>query len=149
MFPTNIFADRVYEQMLCKNYTVKSLSKQIGTSLSTIYDIFKCKYRQPSTEVFLSLLEVFDCSADYLLGFLEFPSEHVVYHPPLRTYGAKLRTLLQERGITQTQFFTDLSISSNLIYRWLNNQTIPSVEYLIKIADYFELSVDALIERTL
>ncbi len=148
MFPKNVFADRVYEQMLSHSYTVKTLANKIEVSLSTIYDIFKTKYNQPSTGVFLSLLEAFDCSADYMLGFLEFPPENVVYHSPLRTYGAKLRTLLQERGITQKQFFTDLNISSNLIYKWLNDQTVPSVEYLIKIAEYFDLTVDSLIERT-
>ena len=141
------FADKINEFMITKGYTVDELAEAICVSPSTIYNLRRNRYKQPDTNVFFNLIVLFECSADYMLGFVEFPSEGVIYYAPLRTYGAKLRELLKQKGETQKAFIENMKISSYLAYKWLSDKTLPSVEYLIKIADYFEISVDALIER--
>ena len=133
--------------MLLDGYTPTTLAEKIDSVPSTIYDLLRCRYKQPSTTVFFNLIETFGCSADYLLGFVDFPPPEVVYHPPLRCYGARIRTLLAERKQTQALFIKNMGISSNLAHRWLSNQTLPTVEYLIKLANYFDISVDAFINR--
>ena len=144
---SKIFTDRVYEQMILFGYDAQKLAKEIGVSHTTVYDLLKCKYQQPSTIVFFRLLELFHCSADYLLGFLEFPTENVVYHTPLSTYGTRIRELLQKHDIKQKIFCQDMHISSALLYKWLTDKTLPSVEYLVKLAKYFDMSVDIFIKR--
>lgn len=126
----------------------QGLAKQITCSHSTIYNLLNDKYKQPSTQIFFSIIEFFNCSADYMLGFLEFPFEGTVYYPPLRIYGARIRELLKARGEKQKDFIQSMNISSNLAYKWLSDKTLPTVEYLIKLADYFEMSVDTFIQRT-
>jgi len=82
-----------------------------------------------------------------MLGFVEFPPDNVIYHTPLRTYGAKIRTLLKERNLKQKDIIEDMKISSNLLYKWLSTNALPTVETLIRLSNYFDISVDALTER--
>ncbi|MBQ8394223.1 MAG: transcriptional regulator [Clostridia bacterium] len=147
MFDQNVFADRLSEQMLLQGYDIKALAKALEVSPSTIYNLKKCRYKQPATDVFFKIVELFQVSADYMLGFVEFPPDGVVYHVPLRTYGAKIRTLLKERNLKQKDIIEDMKISSNLLYKWLSTDTLPTVETLIRLSDYFDMSIDAFTER--
>ena len=147
MLDTMIFADRLHEQMTLRGYDAKELADTIGVSVSTIYNFLQGRYTQPDTNIFFDLIEHFDCSADYMLGLTEFP-EDVSYSPPLRTYGARLRELLKAHNLTQQAFIEQMKISSNLVHKWLSNQTLPTVEYLIKLSSFFEITVDVLIQRT-
>lgn len=146
MFDRLGFVDKINEFMLLNGYTATTLAETISVSPSTIYNLLQNRYKQPDTEVFFKLIEFFGYSADYMLGFVEFPAE-THYYPPLRKYGDKLRTLLKQKGETQKTFIENMKISSSLAYKWLSNETLPSVDYLVKIANYFEITVDALIER--
>ena len=73
MFDVLSFVDKLNEQMLLAGYNVKMLADAIHVSPSTIYNLRKGRYKQPDTLVFFSLIELFNCSADYMLGLLEFP----------------------------------------------------------------------------
>ena len=148
MFDKLAFIDKINEFMLLKGYDVKELATAANLSPSTVYGLRKGRYCQPDTAVFFKLLECFSCSADYLLGLVEFPPEDTVYYSPLQKYGARLKGLLKEKGETQKTFIENMHISSNLAYKWFSDKTLPGVDYLIKLADYFEISVDTLIERT-
>ena len=55
--------------------------------------------------------------------------------------------ILKERKITQAKLIRDLSISSAVPYKWLSGINEPSIENLIRLAEYFECSVDYLIGR--
>ena len=147
MFDKAGFTDKINEFMLLNDYTATTLAEAISVSPSTIYNILQNRYKQPDTNVFFKLIEFFGYSAEYMLGFVEFPTDGTSYYPPLRKYGHKLRTLLKQKGETQKAFIENMKISSCLAYKWLSDKTLPSVEYLIKIANYFEISVDTLIER--
>ncbi|MCL2077819.1 MAG: helix-turn-helix transcriptional regulator [Oscillospiraceae bacterium] len=57
-------------------------------------------------------------------------------------------SLLQERKITTYKLTKDTGISNGLITGWTKGGTIPSGENLIKLADYFNISVDYLLGRT-
>ena len=147
MFEVANFADKLSEQMLQYPVSVKQLSENINVSYSTIYNFLKGRYKQPNTEIFFRLIEYFQCSADYMLGLVEFPVECVTYYPPLRLYGQRIKELLKARKTTQLQFIEDLHISSNLAYTWLSDKALPTIEYLIKLSHYFDMSVDMFIQR--
>ena len=147
MFNEKIFADKLNEQMLLGGYDVNALAEAIHVSPSTIYNLKRCRYKQPDTLVFFSLIEAFHCSADYMLGLVEFPPDGTVYHTPLQKYGARLKGLLKSKGETQQTFIDNMKISNNLGYKWFSDKTLPSIYYLIRIAEYFDITVDTLIER--
>ena len=141
-----IFSDRLNEQLILKNVKIQTLAEAINVDLTTIYELKRGKHL-PSTEVLFSLVEYFNCSADYLLGRIEFDYEHAVYGKPFSSFGGQFRKLLKETKTSQYALTKNMKISGNLIYKWLHDQATPSVPNLVKLAEYMELPLDVIIGR--
>lgn len=60
----------------------------------------------------------------------------------------KLRELRKEKGISQLKLAMDLSMNQNTISRYETGEREADYKTLIKIADYFNVSIDYLLERT-
>lgn len=60
----------------------------------------------------------------------------------------RLKELRRQRNISQLKLATDLNVNQNTVSRYENGQREPGIGDLIKIADYFNVSVDYLLERT-
>lgn len=56
-----------------------------------------------------------------------------------------LRTLRAESGVTQKQLADAVGVSQQSINKYENHNIEPDVETLIRIADFFHISVDHLI----
>ncbi len=59
-----------------------------------------------------------------------------------------LQKLRQEKGITQQRLAMDLNMSQNTISRYENGAREAGYKELILFADYFNVSLDYLLERT-
>ena len=60
----------------------------------------------------------------------------------------RLKELRKKKGISQLRLATDLNTTQNTISRYETGEREPVIDELIKIADYFNVSVDYLIGRT-
>ena len=60
----------------------------------------------------------------------------------------RIKELRKARKISQIKLGMDLNMSQNTISRYETGVREPSVADLIRIADYFNVSVDYLLERT-
>ena len=60
----------------------------------------------------------------------------------------RLKALRKARGISQLKLAMDLGINQNSISRYENQQREADYQTLILFADYFNVSVDYLLERT-
>ena len=60
----------------------------------------------------------------------------------------KLREIRKSRNISQLKLAMDLNMSQNTISRYETGEREPGINELIKIADYFHISVDYLLGRT-
>ena len=60
----------------------------------------------------------------------------------------KLKELRKEKGISQQKLAMDLSMNQNTISRYETEERQADYETLIKIADYFNVSIDYLLGRT-
>ena len=60
----------------------------------------------------------------------------------------RLRELRKKKGISQLRLATDLNTTQNTISRYETGEREPGIDELIKIADYFNVSVDYLIGHT-
>lgn len=60
----------------------------------------------------------------------------------------RLKELRKARGLSQLRLATDLNTTQNTISRYETGEREPGIAELIKIADYFNVSVDYLISRT-
>ncbi len=138
------FVERLKEYMEDGNLSVTALAKKIGVSRATVSGIIN-EVHMPSTEVFVSLIEYFDCSADYLLGKIDIPNNESFGF--VKPFGKILRKCLKDNLKTETDLQDDLHISSSLTYRWLNDKATPTVNSYIKLAEYFHCSIDYLLGR--
>ncbi len=60
----------------------------------------------------------------------------------------RLKTLRKARGISQLRLAMDLNMNQNSISRYENGTREADYATLIKFADYFNVSIDYLLERT-
>ncbi len=60
----------------------------------------------------------------------------------------RLKELRKSKGISQLKLALDLNTSQNTISRYETGEREPGIGELIKIADYFKVSLDYLLERT-
>lgn len=63
-------------------------------------------------------------------------------------FGDVLRELLEEREITQKQLAQELCLSVSTIGNYVNNQREPDYAILKRIADFFRVTVDYLLDHT-
>ena len=60
----------------------------------------------------------------------------------------RLKELRQEKGLSQTEVAKSLNTSQRNIGRWENNENEPGASFVIKLANFFEVSSDYLLEIT-
>ena len=60
----------------------------------------------------------------------------------------RLREVRKSKGISQLKMAIDLNTNQNTISRYETGEREPGINELIKIADYFNVSVDYLLGRT-
>ena len=62
-------------------------------------------------------------------------------------FADRLKTLRKESGLTQVQFAAEMSVASGTVAMWETKKREPSFEALVKIADYFGVTLDYLLGR--
>lgn len=60
----------------------------------------------------------------------------------------RLKELRKSKGVSQLKLALDLNTSQNTISRYETGEREPGIHELIMIADYFNVSLDYLLERT-
>lgn len=59
-----------------------------------------------------------------------------------------IKILRIARGLNQVEFAKILGVSKQCISNWENDNVMPSIEMLIKIADFFNVTTDFLLGRS-
>ncbi|QPZ41501.1 helix-turn-helix transcriptional regulator [Bacillus halotolerans] len=63
------------------------------------------------------------------------------------SFGHKLKTLRKQRGLTQKELAEKLFLSQSSITRFEKDEILPTSETLSKIANFFDVSIDFLLNR--
>ena len=100
---------------------------------------------EPCYRYFIKLLEVMQCSADYALGLTDIDSEETFLEP--LPFGARLREILNQKGISQERLKRELPVSGSILYRWISGKALPYPSSLMRLAKYLDCSVDYLLGR--
>lgn len=59
----------------------------------------------------------------------------------------KLKELRRKQNISQSQLGEILGVTGQTVLNWENGIYEPKIEHLIKLADYFNVTIDYLVER--
>lgn len=60
--------------------------------------------------------------------------------------GEKIRSLRKSKNLTQNEVANDLGVSKGCVSNWENDNTLPSIEQLKKIAIFYNVSADYLLD---
>ncbi len=63
----------------------------------------------------------------------------------LRSFGEKLKIIRKQHGLTQEVFAEKMCVSLDTVKNWEQSYNYPSIDMLIKIAEYFQCDIDYLI----
>ena len=143
-FDTNIFAERLYELMLEKSLNTPKLANELGICRTTLTRYLSGK-TVPSLSTAIMLADYFSCALDYLLG-----SEKESYYDkfkPCPPFTKQFAFLLEHFGKTKTEVHEKAGITESLIYDWQRGTYAPTIYNVIKLAEFFDCSVDFVIGR--
>lgn len=59
--------------------------------------------------------------------------------------GANIKRLCAERGVKVSDLVYGIHISAPAIYKWLNGESIPSLDNMIQLADLLGVTIDEIV----
>lgn len=59
--------------------------------------------------------------------------------------GAKIQTLRKQKGLSQEQLAAELGVSRQAVSKWEAEQSIPDLDKVVSLCDYFDISSDYLL----
>ena len=66
----------------------------------------------------------------------------------MKAFGERLKELRQAKGLTQRQLADVLSVIGNAVHCWESDKQEPSMTTLVKLSEYFEVSLDYLFGKS-
>ena len=121
------------------------LLNHLGLEDVTLLYIWKRGESIPSTLNYVKLSEYFNVSLDFLLGRSE--DFGVAGKYSVKYFYNNLRNIMERNNKNRYQMINkDLICSSANFVKWKRG-SIPTPETLIKLADYFSVSVDELLSK--
>jgi len=64
-----------------------------------------------------------------------------------KTLNENIKELRLRSGLNQVEFAKKMNVTKQCISNWENDNVLPSVEMLVKLADFFHVSTDYLLGR--
>ena len=61
--------------------------------------------------------------------------------------GKQIQTLRKQKGITQEALAAEMGVTVGAVSKWENDMTLPDIQMLCSLADYFEVTTDELLGR--
>jgi len=65
----------------------------------------------------------------------------------MKVFSERLKKLIKEEGITAYRVAKIVGVSNQCVLNWLDERNEPKISYLVKLADYFNVSCDYLLGR--
>lgn len=100
----------------------------------------------PTVRTLLKIADKLEISLTYLLG-LEDNNEYIAASAP-STFYERLETLTNEKNLNYGQLASKMQFPRTYIYEWLKEKTLPSIDYVLSLAEYFGVSCDYLLGRS-
>lgn len=137
------FSERLRELMQDEEINPPALAKKLNTHRTNITRYLRGD-RLPQLTTFLLFLDYFSCSADFLLGLTDREEKNFKERPP---FSERFSYLIKEKEISMYRLTREIKISEALLYQWRDGKQLPSIENLVKLAKYFDCTVDFLLGR--
>ncbi len=139
------FSENLKDLLSEAELNASSLARRTEIDASTLAALLRGE-SLPSMETLIKLADHFLCSTDYLLGLSDDLKEISPRRVP--PFPERLTFLLQYFKVTKYRLEHDTGFSEKTVNRWHNGKTCPAADSLIRLAKYFDCSVDFLLGRS-
>ncbi len=99
----------------------------------------------PTTSTLIKMADYFKVSMDYLLGRTE-TNDYI--ESSNENFQVRFEKLCKEKGVTHYKVSKDCCFDKSNITRWLKKGYLPTIESLILITEYFNVSIDYILGRS-
>lgn len=123
---------------------IPQLSVALGLNEATFYKFFK-KTRQPAVDTLIRVADFFGCSIEFLIG--REPERAQSQYRPCPPFSERLEALVKGMKCSKRRFCAEAGITRSVFYAWQTGKSVPSLDYVIKLADYFGYTVDYILGR--
>ena len=139
-------ADNLKDLCIDRNLNIKQLAKLVKIQDSLLYKYVN-ENTLPTINNLVKLSNFFNCSINFLVGLTDNKNQNNY----LATYDKKLfypryDKLLKENNLSHYELCKKLGLSMSSLRNWKNGG-IPYLDTLIKLSQYFDVSIDYLIGR--
>lgn len=144
MFNLSLYAERLNELFFDNQTNVIEVENHTNIPKSTLYRYLKAE-TIPSVDMLIKLADHFRCSIDYLIG-LDNDSYYTASYN-CAPFSERFRFLLNKFQVSKYKLNKELGLPDTSLYNWQNGKREPSIESIIKLAEYFNCSVDYIVGR--
>lgn len=139
------FHERLAGLIIESETSVQELSEKYGFSLSALYKWLRgvC---YPSFDNLILLADNFACSADYLLGLKDDEVEYTA-NEQRQPFDVLFSDLLKEKNVSEYRLVKQTELARSKVDEWRKAASLPSVESLVLVAKFFDVTVDRLVGR--
>lgn len=118
-------------------------AKKFGIAQSTLSTWERGRY-EPDFDTLLKLSDYFGVSVDYLLGRSDMDTKK---EKPTEV-NTVIKSLRTEKHISQRELAAAVNLTQQAVAKWEKGISEPDSDTLLKLADYFGVSVDYLLGRS-
>jgi Predicted transcriptional regulators len=146
---TKILSKRLRKLRIESGYTQEELAKQLGIAQGT-YSRYGTKTRHmiPSITRLKELAEIFNVSVSYLLGETDDRPTPIFKKSEPATFAERINFLRTSKGKSQAEVAKNLGLSRQAYNNYERGDRFPNIETIEKLAEFFNVSVEYLVNGT-
>lgn len=140
----SIFPERLSELMFYKELTATQLSEILECESSTISH-YLSGLHLPTVETAVTLADYFNVTTDFLFGLdNENKAANFKKCPP---FGERFKEVCKANKISRYKITQKTGIAESVMRYWIQGKTQPSISNVIKLAKFFNCSIDYILGR--
>ena len=140
------FVENLQDLLDDNNLTLRKLGEKINVPFQVLY-AYKSKDFLPNIDTAIKIANYFSCSLDFLFGLDNNYKKKKYNNFDLSKFYPRYLDLLKKNNISHYYLYKTINLNNSSITKWKNGSK-PKTETLIKIADYFGVSIDYLVGRS-
>lgn len=138
------FVENITDYVLRENITIKDFAMRVGVSPSVV-GYWLSLSNVPTVENVIKVADLLDFSIDYLFGLSETSA---IYRGSGKAdFLERFELLRKEKGLTYHRLSKQAKVGYTTVEKWKQGRYVK-IESLIKLANYFQCSIDYLVGRS-
>lgn len=139
------FAEKLKELMFDNGeMTAKALAAELGLPPPTITRYRKA-HNLPSVKNLVLIADYFNCSTDYLLG--KEPENKNLTFKACPPFSERIVFLAKNFRKNFYAFYREAKIPESTFFEWKNGESVPTLDSVIKLAEYLDCRIDFILGR--